>query len=265
MSHWKALTPFPTSCAPTDSPLLLFHSPSQPCHLSLVNLSANFASYTPFGAISSWLTKQMQLCRSIHDQYKKKAKETPAKKGKRTKTKERERSGKQAMHNDNDNDDLSNIDVSLENCAPARLIQCKQPMGWLSGTQVPPPATLPSFLTVSSRSAAACLAPLAVAASATSSTGWQHMTRCCQLHPHPTQTHSHTHSLGAHIICAVGFDSFVFVSSSRDAVFFRFRCTFAAQAEGQTQTLNPVVLILRLLWHFICCAQVDPLSFVCAG
>jgi len=29
----------------------------------------------------------------------------------------------------NDNDDLSNIDVSLENCAPARLILCKQSNG----------------------------------------------------------------------------------------------------------------------------------------
>lgn len=268
-SHCKLLTPFPTSCAPTDSPPLLFHSPSQPCHLSLVNLSANFASYTPFGAISSWLTKQMQLCRSIHDEYKKKAKETPAKKGKRTKTKEREK------------------EVENRQCTMTTTMTTCQILTYLLKTVLQrgssnvssqwadslapkrlPPLLFPLslFLCLFSLSCCCCLSSSAGCGSVSNIINWL-AAHDALLPTTPTShTYKHTHTHLAHT-------SFVLLASTvlylfqvvGTLFFFRFRCTFAAQAEGQTQTLNPVVLILRLLWHFICCAQVDPLSFVCAG
>lgn len=48
--------------------------------------------------------------------------------------------------------------------------------------------------------------------------------------------------------------------------FFRFRCTFTVRSCCCCLLLVPLLAPpANQLWHFICCAQVDPLSFVCLG
>jgi len=189
---------------------------------TLANLPANFTSYTPFDAISKLSMKLMQLCRSIHDEYKK---QRPNREREEVWKRVCQLKNKEEMHIDNDNDDLSNIDVSLENCALERGSSNVSSSQWL----IPPDSPSPLVQTV--------------AASATSSTGWQHMTLLPTIHnpiqlSHP-QTPSSFRSHTSFVLLASTFLYLFQVVGFFSVLYYFFCFAFVAlllpQAEAQRQ------------------------------
>jgi len=145
--------------------------------------------------------------------------------------------------------------ISWKLCSRARLIQCKQqPMA-----DTPPVFPCPFGPNCGSVSNIInWLATHDAVANYTQNPYNFHITQT------PASFRSHTSfvllaSTFLYLFQVVGIFFLFFIYFFLD--FFLLRCTFAAPGGGPETGPDP---ILHLLRHFICCAQVDPLSFVCA-